>query len=273
MKNKIKKAWNGKNGWSLKLGSAILILGMLVSCNGFSEGFEEGIKEEEIEDVIKVGDKEFTQENLIRYVENLEKEVEQLRKAEQTYNVELTIDGEVKDFTDTELSEFVSEIMDENVNLQTELETTKTELETTKAELETTNAELETTKAELDEKEQTVKENVDEEIIEEEKVVENLTYEDLARRPEENEGKIVEFYGEIVQVSEGDLINTYRFAIDGDYDKIIILRLYNTQFKDRILEGDYLTITGISEGNVTYTTVLGASMTVPSVFASDYTIQ
>ena len=251
MKNKVKKAWNGKYGWSLKLGSAILILGMLVSCNGFSDGFKEGFKEEEIEEVIKVGDKEFTQENLIRYVENLEKEVEQLRKAEQIYNVELTIDGEVKEFTDTELSEFVSEIMNENVDLQTELETTK---------------------AELDEKEQTVEENIDEEIIEEE-VVENLTYEDLARQPEENEGKVVEFYGEIVQVSEGDLINTYRFAIDGDYDKIIILRLYNTQFKDRILEGDYLTITGISEGNVTYTTVLGASMTVPSVFASDYTIQ
>ena len=265
MKNKIKKAWNGKYGWSLKLGSAILILGMLVSCNGFSDGFKEGFKEEEIEEVIKVGDKEFTQENLIRYAENLEKEVEQLRRAEQIYYVELTIDGEVKDFTDTELSEFVSEIMNENVNLQTELETTRTELETTKTELE--NA-----RTELSEKEQTIEENVDEEIIEEE-VVENLTYEDLARRPEENEGKVVEFYGEIVQVSEGDLINTYRFAIDGDYDKIIILRLYNTQFKDRILEGDYLTITGISEGNVTYTTVLGASMTVPSVFASDYTIQ
>lgn len=262
MKNKIKKAWNGKYGWSLKLGSAILILGMLVSCNGFSDGFKEGfeeeIKEEEIEEIIKVGDKEFTQENLIRYAENLEKEVEQLREAEQIYYVELTIDGEVKDFTDTELSEFVSEIMNENVNLQTELETTKTELETARAE--------------LSEKEQTIEENVDEETIEEE-VIENLTYEDLARRPEENEGKVVEFYGEIVQVSEGDLINTYRFAIDGDYDKIIILRLYNTQFKDRILEGDYLTITGISEGNVTYTTVLGASVTVPSVFASDYTIQ
>ena len=53
----------------------------------------------------------------------------------------------------------------------------------------------------------------------------------------------------------------------------ILLEILNSQLDERILEGDLLTITGVSEGNLTYTTVLGASVTVPAILVTDYTLE
>lgn len=67
-------------------------------------------------------------------------------------------------------------------------------------------------------------------------------------------------------------VTDYRFAIDGDYDRIILvskLTSSNTTGK-RILENDYITIYGVSDGLYTYETVLGAQMTVPNVIMDKY---
>lgn len=274
MFKRIKKEWDGKYGWALKLGSAILLFS-LGSCT-FSDGVQDGLdnepKTEETNQII-VGDKTFTEENLIRYVENLEKEVDQLRKAEKPMAVELTIEGEVKTFNEEELAEFVGGMIDENTNLQSELDKVQGELENTQEELKNKQSELEEVQKELEE--QTITEAEEPEVQEEstENEIEPLTYEDLARNPEENTGKPVEFYGEVIQVVEGDMFSQYRFIIDGDYDQVILLEILNSQLDERILEGDLLTITGVSEGNLTYTTVLGASVTVPAILVTDYTLE
>ena len=266
MFKRAKKEWDGKYGWALKLSGAILIVG-LCSCGLFNDGVQDGLdnepKVEEVDEII-VGDKTFTEENLIRYVENLEKQVDQLLKGNRIEWVELNVDGETKTYDEQELAEFISEIMNEKVVLQDELDNTKTELENTKIELESV-------KTELEEQETSEKEIVEEEIVKNETI--SLTYEDLARNPEENKGKPVEFYGEVIQVVEGLFTNKYRFVIDGDYDQVILLEIPSSVLEERILEGDLLTIKGVSQGNTTYTTVLGASMTIPNVLITDFTLE
>lgn len=92
-----------------------------------------------------------------------------------------------------------------------------------------------------------------------------ITYSQLARTPDEYEGEKVKFSGEVVQISEGLLSDTIRLAVGGDYDNILYLTVPFGTTEERILEDDYITIYGVSEGITTYTTVLGASISIPSV--------
>lgn len=243
MFKRIKKEWNGKYGWALKLGSAILLFS-LGSCT-FSDGIQDGLdnepKTEETNQII-IGDITYTKENLITYVENLEKHVEELDSQLIDRNYELSVkNGEIE-----KLEKQIEELQKEEPQEEVVVE------------------------------EETIIEDVEEEYQEEvvvEEEIEPLTYEDLARNPEENEGKPVEFYGEVIQVVEGDLFNRYRFMVDGDYDQIILLEIPSFSLEERILEGDLLTVSGVSQGNITYTTVLGASVTVPSVLITDFTLE
>lgn len=94
-----------------------------------------------------------------------------------------------------------------------------------------------------------------------------ITYENLARTPDEFKGKKVKFYGKVVQVansSSGSSV-TIRFAVDGDYDHMILGNYDKSIVKSRILEDDFITIYGTSEGEYTYESVLGSSITLPSV--------
>lgn len=234
---------------SVKLGSSFLILTMLLcGCNSTTN---ENIKEVQTEELIKVGDKEFTQENLVRYAENLEKQVKHLQTAERPELVEIVINGETKEFDAQGLAEYITELINEKTDLENELKDTQEKLE----------------KEQNKEEEPKEKE---EEIV---KDIEYATYEDLARNPDKNKGKPVKFQGEIIQVVEGDLFNKYRFVVGDDYDQIILLEIPNFKLEERILEGDLLTITGVSQGNITYETVLGASVTVPSVLITEFTFE
>lgn len=99
-----------------------------------------------------------------------------------------------------------------------------------------------------------------------------ITYDQLARTPDQFIDKKVKFSGKVIQVIEDFGVTDYRFAIDGDYDRIILvskLTSSNTTGK-RILENDYITIYGVSDGLYTYETVLGAQMTVPNVIMDKY---
>lgn len=91
-----------------------------------------------------------------------------------------------------------------------------------------------------------------------------ITFEELARTPNEFKGKKVKFYGKVVQTIEGTMINAIRFAVDGDYDWI----LYGTYLNNlsyRILEDDYITIYGVANGLKSYTATSGATITIPEV--------
>ena len=92
-----------------------------------------------------------------------------------------------------------------------------------------------------------------------------ITYEQLARNPDDYEGEKVTFTGEVVQVMEDTDYIEIRLAVDGDYDTIIYGGYDSSIVDSRVLEEDTITIYGVSVGTVTYETVLGDTVTIPGV--------
>lgn len=98
-----------------------------------------------------------------------------------------------------------------------------------------------------------------------------VDYETIARDPDAWLAKNVMVTGEVIQVQESASGNTYRVSItQGSYgiwqDPVLIAT--DTNYKGtRILEKDIVTVYGTSAGLYTYTTVFGASQTVPSILA------
>lgn len=94
-----------------------------------------------------------------------------------------------------------------------------------------------------------------------------ITYEQLARTPDDYVFEKVKFSGKVVQTIESEDEVDMRFAIDGDSDKIIYVVYQPTAASSRILEKDELVIYGISWNLYSYTSTLGATITVPLVYA------
>lgn len=92
------------------------------------------------------------------------------------------------------------------------------------------------------------------------------TFEQLARTPDDYILTKVKFSGKVVQVMEGDSATQIRFAVNDDYDTIIYAEI-STELTDnnRILEDDYVTLSGYSMGLLTYDSTLGGEITIPSI--------
>lgn len=97
----------------------------------------------------------------------------------------------------------------------------------------------------------------------------SITYDSLARRPGDYAGERVVFKGKVVQVcSEAPsalYYSTYRVATSGGYDDVVYIYVDNYGSGERILEDDWITFYGEYDGLFSYTTVLGATLTIPSV--------
>ena len=89
-----------------------------------------------------------------------------------------------------------------------------------------------------------------------------LTWEQIAR--EGKKGTLGQFEGKIIQVMNGDGFTQYRVAINGDYDQVMLIEVKNGVSKETLLEDDYVYFKGESLGTITYTTVMGAEMTIPA---------
>lgn len=100
-----------------------------------------------------------------------------------------------------------------------------------------------------------------------------LTYEDLARNPDEHAFKAVTFEGSIIQVMQGDGYTQYRIAINDDYDQVMLIEVDSSQLESRILENDYIKFYGTYFGEVTYESVLGGNITVPSIVVEKFELQ
>lgn len=100
-----------------------------------------------------------------------------------------------------------------------------------------------------------------------------LTYEDLARNPDEHAFKAVTFEGSIIQVMQGDGYTQYRIAINDDYDQVMLIEVDSSQLESRILENDYIKFYGTYFGEVTYESVLGGNITVPSIVVDKFELQ
>lgn len=198
--------------------------------------------------------------NLMSEIENLE---QQVVNKESRYN---------------KLSEQYNKIVEKNRELETKVEEAKPWFEMKEEErlaeekrLEEERLAREEAERKAEEEEQRKKEEEErkerEEAERKEKQGYNtgITYNQLARTPDEYEGEKVKFSGKVLQVSEGLFSDVIRLAVNGSYDNVLWLTVPSGTTEERILEDDQITIYGVSEGIHTYTTVMGASVSIPSV--------
>ena len=94
----------------------------------------------------------------------------------------------------------------------------------------------------------------------------DVTYDNLMRTPDDYFGEVVQLSGTVLQTITGDGIVQQRVALYDDYDQIVLIE-YSTDLPEvRLLDDDYITFTGMSFGTITYETVLGAKLEIPSIF-------
>ena len=150
--------------------------------------------------------------------------------------------------------------------------------EMTAAQAEAEKAKAEQEKAQIEEEEAAKKAAEEEEaarIAEEERLAREeeeakgyetgITYDELARTPDDFKGKKVKFDGKVVQVMEGDGKVQIRLAVDDDYDTILYCEYNSDIVSSIVLEDDEITIYGVSAGLLTYQSTMGGNITIPAV--------
>lgn len=98
----------------------------------------------------------------------------------------------------------------------------------------------------------------------------SISYKDLSRTPDAYMDEYVKFSGTVVQVcyeaTSSLYYSTYRVATSGSYGDVVYIYVDNYGSGSRILEDDKITFYGTYGGLYTYTTVLGDSLTIPSIY-------
>lgn len=95
-----------------------------------------------------------------------------------------------------------------------------------------------------------------------------ITYEQVARTPDDYEGKKVQFTGKVIQVIEDKSETQIRLAVDGDSDNIILVGFDPDILNgSRVLEDDLVTVSGTSVGTVSYKSTMGGKITIPAMAA------
>ena len=92
-----------------------------------------------------------------------------------------------------------------------------------------------------------------------------ITYNQLARTPDDYIGEKVKFKGTVIQVIEGDYTTQIRFAVNDDYDTVLFAEYDKSIVSSRILEDDFITIMGTSAGLITYESTMGGNISIPAV--------
>ncbi|MBJ8206509.1 hypothetical protein JDS91_36000, partial [Bacillus cereus] len=75
-----------------------------------------------------------------------------------------------------------------------------------------------------------------------------ITYDQLARTPDEFKGKKAKFTGKVLQVMEGKGETQLRVAVNGNYDKVLYVVYKSDILNSRVLEKDNVTVKGKSAG-------------------------
>ena len=96
-----------------------------------------------------------------------------------------------------------------------------------------------------------------------------IAYKDLERTPDNYQDADVKFSGRVIQVcseaQSDQYYSTYRVATSGRYNNVVLIYVDNYGSGSRILEGDKITFYGQYNGLYTYETVLGSSLSIPSI--------
>jgi len=96
----------------------------------------------------------------------------------------------------------------------------------------------------------------------------DITYDSLARTPEDYVDKKLTMAGKVLQVMNNSDVTQLRVAINSNYDDVVLVEIDNSDLdKGRILENDLITFYGTSNDMYTYEGALGQEITIPSVLA------
>lgn len=95
-----------------------------------------------------------------------------------------------------------------------------------------------------------------------------VSFDSLARTPDQYESKNIQLTGKVLQVIEGDDENNLRVAVNGDYNDVVLVEYFRgIMLGTRVLEDDKVTLYGISMGTTTYESTMGADITIPDMNA------
>lgn len=96
---------------------------------------------------------------------------------------------------------------------------------------------------------------------------ESISYDELARNDQSYLGKKIKFRGKVIQVMGTDSI-TMRIEVTEDsyglWDDVVMVDYFYKEGQSKFLEDDIVTFYGEYEGLYSYTSVMGAKITVPS---------
>ncbi|MFJ1106560.1 hypothetical protein SNE23_04710 [Bacillus sp. RA(2023)] len=92
-----------------------------------------------------------------------------------------------------------------------------------------------------------------------------ITYDQLARTPDEFKGKKAKFTGKVLQVMEGEGETQLRVAVNGNYDKVLYVAYKSDILNSRVLEKDNVTVKGKSAGIFTYKSTMGGEISIPAM--------
>lgn len=93
-----------------------------------------------------------------------------------------------------------------------------------------------------------------------------ITYDQVARTPDEYDMKNVQFTGRVLQVMEDKTETQIRLGVDGSYGNVILVSIDKSDLNgSRILEDDLVTVSGVSSNTVSYESTLGGNITIPSM--------
>ena len=158
-------------------------------------------------------------------------------------------------------------LLSENLQLDTDYEKLKEENEELQAQIE----ELTNPKTDLEESEETgelsdelntfVNSNMEDVSM----FRSDISYDEIARHPNDYDGELLTFSGEVAQVIESDGMTELRIAVDGDYDDIIYGIYDNRILDSRLLEDDKIQFYGESCGIISYQSTLGETISIPSM--------
>lgn len=91
-------------------------------------------------------------------------------------------------------------------------------------------------------------------------------YESIQRKPSKYKGKKIKLSGKAIQVSEGWL-DSVTLRVEDSSGDVWLVNYYYSKNENKIIENDYLTIYGECSGTEAYTSILGESITIPSITA------
>lgn len=91
----------------------------------------------------------------------------------------------------------------------------------------------------------------------------DVSYEDIARTPDDYEGRALCYTGKVIQVLETDGETDLRVALDDWYEDVLLCGYDPKITEKRVLEGDTVTVYGIYYGVYTYESTFGTDITLP----------